>query len=270
MIRSSAQHGDRGPTRAPGVAMPGRALARAVRRLADIVLPPQCLSCGALAMQEGAVCAACWSGVELISAPLCPRTGLPFAYDPGPGILSAEALIDPPVYDRARAVARFGEVTRTLIHALKYRDRLETAPMMGRWMARAGAELTSDCDVVMPVPLHRLRRWRRRYNQSALLAREIAACAGRPVDLHSLTRARATAPQVGLERRARRRNVAGAFAVASDRRHLIEGRRVLLVDDVITTGATVDAGARALLAAGAAGVDVLVFARVVDTDAMSV
>lgn len=237
-----------------------------LRAVADALLPPQCLACGARTIDHGALCAACWSGIEFISAPLCPRTGLPFAYDPGEGAFSAAALVTPPAYERARAVARFGEVTRALVHALKYRDRLDVAPMMGRWMARAGAELLAECDMVVPVPLHPTRRWWRRYNQAALLARELAAASGKTVDFATLARTRATPAQVGRNRDERRRNVARAFAVPEATHLRIAGRRVLLVDDVITTGATVEACARTCLAAGAAAVDVLVFARVVEAE----
>jgi ComF family protein len=160
-------------------------------------------------------------------------------------------------------VAAFDDVARALVHGLKYRDHLELAAWMGRWMARAGSELLPSAEVIVPVPLHARRLWWRRYNQSALLARAIATAADRPVAALALKRVRATAQQVGLSSGERDRNVRGAFRVAEAGRAAIAGRRVLLVDDVFTTGATVRAAARALLRGGASAVDVLVFARVV-------
>jgi ComF family protein len=160
---------------------------------------------------------------------------------------------------------RYDDVARTLVHALKYQDRTDLAPAMGRWMARAGQELLSEADILVPVPLHWRRGWSRRYNQSGALARIISRQSGVKLASEALRRVRATEQQIGLSRSQRASNVQGAFKVAADRSADIAGRRVILVDDVLTTGATVDACARALLRAKAAAVDVLVFARVVDT-----
>jgi ComF family protein len=191
-------------------------------------------------------------------------SGFPFVYDPGPELLSMEAIENPPAYDRARAAVRYDDVARTLVHALKYQNRTDLAPATGRWMARAGAELLQDADMLIPVPLHRRRGFGRRYNQSALLARAIARQSGVALKGELLCRVRATEQQVGLSRTQRASNVQGAFQVSVERRGDVAGRRVVLVDDVLTSGATVDACARALLRAKAASVDVLVFARVVD------
>jgi ComF family protein len=167
---------------------------------------------------------------------------------------------------RARAAVRYNDVAKVLVHALKYQDRTDLAPAMGRWMARAGSELLDGADVLIPVPLlHWRRGWSRRYNQSGVLARVIARQSGIPVAPDALRRTRPTRQQVGLSRNDRARNVQGAFKVAAERTSQIQGRRVILIDDVLTSGATVDACARVLLRAKAAQVDVLVFARVVDT-----
>jgi len=179
-------------------------------------------------------------------------------------MLSMEAIANPPAYARARAAVRYDDVARTLVHALKYQDRTDLAPAMGRWMARAGRELLDEADVLVPVPLHWRRGWSRRYNQSGVLARVIEAETGVRVAADGLRRIRPTEQQIGLSRTERASNVQGAFKVVSDRQSVIEGRRVVLIDDVLTSGATVDACARALLRAKAASVDVLVFARVVD------
>ena len=233
------------------------------RGLVDVALPPQCLACHAPVAEVGTLCPTCWSRLKLIERPYCERLGIPFTYDLGAGALSAEAIADPPPFDRARAVAVYDGIARALVHGLKYRDRLELGRWMGNWMARAGADLIGHADVIVPVPLHRRRLWWRRYNQSALLARVLAERGGKTLANDALVRIRPTAQQVGLSAEERDRNVRGAFRVAAERKADIAHRRVLLVDDVYTTGATVRAATRALIRAGAVGVDVLVFARVV-------
>jgi len=200
--------------------------------------------------------------MRFIERPFCERLGTPFEQDLGAGLLSPQAVADPPVFARARAVARFEEgPARRLVHRLKYSDRAELARPMARWMARAGADLLAEADLLVPVPLHALRLWRRRFNQAAALAREISREAGRPCDVGALKRVKATKSQVGLTRAQRADNVQGAFRVADGA--AVRGRNVLLIDDVLTSGATVNAASRVLLRAGAARVDVLVFARVV-------
>jgi ComF family protein len=235
-----------------------------IPRLAlDIALPTLCVSCREPVDGEG-VCAACWAKLSFIAPPFCPRLGIPFVYDPGPELLSMEAIANPPAYQRARAAVRYDDVARTLVHSLKYQDRTDLAPAMGRWMARAGQELLADADVLVPVPLHWRRGWSRRYNQSGALARVISRQSGVKLASEALRRIRPTQQQIGLSRPQRASNVQGAFKVAPDRMADIQGRRIVLIDDVLTSGATTDACARALLRAKAAQVDVLVFARVVD------
>src|SRR5712691_4467848 len=242
------------------VAQFGRA---AVGVVLDTALPPLCASCRAPLGNLGGLCPACWSRVSFIAPPFCERLGIPFAYDPGPGILSMEAIADPPAYGRARAAVRYDDVARDLVHRLKYGDRLDLATTMGRWMARAGRELLEEADALVPVPLHWRRLWGRRFNQAAVLAEVTAATGGLPVLAGALRRMRATPQQVGLSRSERAVNVQGAFAVTPDGKAAIHGKRLVLVDDVLTAGATVDTCARTLLRAGARSVDVLVFARVV-------
>lgn len=227
----------------------------------DLVYPPSCLVCRAACAREAALCPACWRKIAFIERPFCERLGLPFAADLGPGTISPQAAADPPVYDRARAVAAFGEgPARELVHQLKYGDRPDLARPMGRWMARAGSELLAGADVIVPVPLHWRRLLQRRFNQAAALAQEIGRASGLPVETTALARVKATTPQVGLSRAARAGNLQGAFRAPKG---AFAGRRVVLVDDVATSGATLNAAARALRRAGAAGVDALVFARVV-------
>jgi len=234
-----------------------------LRLVLDFVLPPLCPSCREPLSESAGLCAPCWSKLSLIEPPYCARLGIPFVYDQGPGLLSMEAMANPPAYDRARAAVRYDDVARTLVQSLKYSDRLDLAPIMGRWMARAGRALLSDADALVPVPLHWRRQWARRFNQSAALAGVISALGNVPVVHGGLKRVRATPQQVGLSKTERADNVQGAFRVPAERKADIAGRRVVLIDDVLTSGATVDACARALLRAGVAHIDVLVFARVV-------
>ena len=238
--------------------------ARAILHAAlDLALPRLCAACRAPVEGQG-LCPTCWSKLSFISRPYCERLGIPFVYDPGPGILSMEAIAEPPAYHRARAAVRFDEISRTLVHALKYGDRLDLAPMMGRWLGQAGRELLADADALVPVPLHWRRRWARRFNQSAMLAAAVSTASGVPIVAGALKRVKPTAQQVGLTRSERAANVQGAFRVPPDGKAAVAGRRLVLVDDVLTSGATVEGCARALLRAGAANVDVLVFARVAD------
>src|ERR1700727_358755 len=239
------------------------AWSHAARLALDIALPTLCVACREPVHGDG-VCATCWAKLSFIAPPFCPRLGIPFIYDPGPGMLSMEAIANPPAYARARAAVRYDDVARTLVHALKYQDRTDLAPAMGRWMARAGQELLDDADVLVPVPLHWRRGWSRRYNQSGALARIIERESGVKVAAEALRRIRPTEQQIGLSRPQRASNVQGAFKVAPERQHFISDRRVVLIDDGLTSGAKVDACARALLRAKASTVDVLVFARVVD------
>lgn len=242
------------------VALPVRHVARA---LVEVVYPPACIACGRAIGTPHGLCAECWAGLSFIERPYCERLGTPFAVDHGMSLVSPAAIADPPVYARARAVARYEETARTLVHRLKYADRLDTARALGTMLARAGAELANDCDLIVPVPLHRSRLWWRRYNQAMELARPLAEASGKPLDGPLLLRVKRTAPQVGLSRNQRGLNLQGAFRVPPEARARLKGKRVLLVDDVITTGATANAAARILLRAGASAVDVVAFARVV-------
>ncbi len=235
------------------------------RGLVGLIYPPVCIACEGATGTPHALCPACWSGMRFIERPFCERLGTPFAVDLGvPGLLSPAALADPPVFGRARAVARYDDTARRLVHRLKYEDRLDLAGPMGRMMARAGRDLLAEADVVVPVPLWRWRLWQRRFNQAALLARHAARGSGVPVEPGLLARVRRTRPQVGLSRAGRAENLQGALRVPPAAKARLQGRRVLLVDDVTTTGATANAAARALLRGGAAAVDVLTFACVVN------
>lgn len=229
----------------------------------DLLVPPLCHGCGTAIDRGGGLCGICWSLLTLIEPPVCDRLGIPFAFDPGEAVESSAVTVDPPDYDRARAVAAHGGSARQLVHRLKYGDRLEAAPFMARMMGRAGQHLIEQSDLVAPVPLHWRRAFLRRFNQAAELARPIARHSGATFAPEIIQRVRPTRHQVGLTARQRKANVRRAFRVPDRARELVFGRRVLLVDDVLTTGATVNAVARVLRKAGAERVDVLVFARVV-------
>jgi ComF family protein len=228
----------------------------------NALYPPICLACRAATEAHGALCPRCWSAMRFIERPFCERLGTPFERYLGEGLISPQAMADPPVFARARAVARFEDgPARTLAHRLKYSDRAELAQPIARWMARAGADLLAEADLLAPVPLHPLRLWRRRFNQAAMLAKEISRQTGRPCELGALVRVRATRSQVGLSRAQRAENVQRAFRGADGAP--VRARKIVLIDDVLTSGATANAASRALLRAGASRVDVLVFARVV-------
>jgi ComF family protein len=238
-------------------------LAAAGRVALDALLPPRCLSCGVITGAEAALCARCWNRLAFIETPYCVCCGRPFEFALGADALCGVCARSRPLYERARAALRYDEASRPLILAFKHGDRTDCAPALGRWLARAGAELLPDADLILPVPLHWWRLFRRRYNQAALLAAALGRIAGKPVLPDLVRRRRATASQGHLGPAERRRNVAGAFALAPGRRGAVEGRRVLLVDDVLTTGATAEAVAEPLLEAGARAVDLLALARVV-------
>jgi len=253
--------------------MPGKAMARTVqlgkvfaglpKRAVDLILPPVCPACRAASESGAALCARCWAMMRFLAPPLCPVLGTPFAHEMGPGIVSAAVLADPPPFARARSAVVYEDTARRLVHALKYRDRHEVAGFMAKAMMRAGGELLTDCEVIVPVPLHPWRLWLRRFNQAGLLAERIGRQSGIDARPLVLKRIKRTRQQVGLSVREREANVGGAFVVELSERPMIAGRRVLVVDDVFTSGATVRAATRALRRGGAVAVDVLTFAMVV-------
>lgn len=237
-----------------------------LRNVVGLIYPPSCIACQGATSEAQALCATCWGGIGFIERPYCERLGTPFEVDLGAGLVSPAAIADPPVFARARAVCRFDGAARELVHKLKYGDRTELALTLGRMMTQAGRELLGEADLIVPVPLHRTRLWNRRFNQAAALAQVLASRSGVALEPTALTRVKRTRQQVGLTRPQRADNLQGAFKVLPAMKPSIEGRRILLVDDVLTTGATANAAARALLRAGATEVDILTFARVV-TDA---
>ena len=236
-----------------------------LKGMLDVVLPPRCVGCRASVDRQGDLCAACWLELTFIEGAVCDACGFPFEVDPGPEALCGACVRRRPAFSRARSVVRYDEASRNLILAFKHGDRTELAVTFGRWMARAGDAMLTSADLVVPVPLHWRRLLPRRYNQAALLAFATVAAAGRGILVgpRVLKRRRNDPSQSGRSASERRANVAAAFAVVRGQHDRIQGRRVVVVDDVYTTGATAEACARVLLAGGAAAVSVLTLGRVV-------
>ncbi len=235
------------------------------RALLDFLLPPRCAGCGAQVVEPTALCPACWGKMHFIERPFCERLALPFEMDHGDGAVSPAALADPPPWTQARAAVLYDGLGGQLVRALKYADRHDVVPVMAHLTVRAGRDILAQADFIIPIPLHGQRLRQRRFNQSALLAQRIGRMVGVPVMNNGLIRKRATLPQASLSRMARARNVAGAFMVSASVQARIKGRVIVLVDDVLTSGATLASATRALKRGGAARVDVLVFARTGET-----
>jgi len=242
-------------TTAAGVAVTARAVL-------DALLPPQCPITGDTVSAPGVLSAKGWSQIRFIDDPVCAGCGAPFAYNHGEGVQCGACHADKHSFDSARAAILYDDASHKLVVSFKHGDRTEFAPMFGKWLARAGASLINEQSIVIPTPLHPRRLAVRRYNQAALIAGFAANDLGCAYAPQGLTRTRATQPQKLLSEDARKRNVAGAFAVREEMIELVRDAHIIVVDDVLTTGATVSACARALKKAGAARVDALVLARV--------
>lgn len=246
------------------------ALRLGLRQAAGVVLdglmPPRCPSCGVMVQRHQRLCAPCFAGLSFITAPYCQGCGLPFtlAREGGLAQLCPSCIARPLAFRYGRAAFLYDEAAQRLILPFKHGDRTELAQLLGLLMARAGGPVLAEAEILVPVPLHRRRLAERRYNQAALLALDLAKRTGKPCAVDALTRARVTAPLGTLSASARLREVTGAFALNNSAQRRLEGRSILLVDDVMTSGATLSACARALLAGGAAQIDVLVAARVPD------
>lgn len=216
----------------------------------------------------GGLTAESWSRIHFLDGPVCDGCGAPFEYELG--VRCAACVAHPRRFDAARAACLYDEYSRDPILKLKHADRLDLAPLLARWISRAARELIAEADAIAPVPLHPGRLLSRRYNQAAEIARPLCAMSGVPYLPDALVRRRATDTQGGKSGSGRRRNVAGAFEVPPARARRVTGKRILLIDDVMTTGATAEGCARALKAAGAVRVDVAVVARVKEMSGLTI
>jgi ComF family protein len=240
-------------------------LRRIGRAVVDSVLPPRCLSCGEIVEQPDALCSRCWSGIAFFAPPWCVLCGLPFPHPMGEDAVCADCARERPSWDQARAVLRYDKNSRRLVLGFKHGDHTHSAAAFGRWMQRAGADLLARADLLVPVPLHWTRLFQRRYNQAALLAQAVHSAGGPEVAADWLVRRRRTPVQGHLGPAARERNVRGAFAMRP--RRSVAGKHVVIIDDVMTTGATVGECARVLKHEGALSVGVLTLARALRTGA---
>lgn len=232
-------------------------------RLLNLLFPPQCLNCDGRVPTHGTLCLPCWQQVQFISEPMCECCGLPFDYDIGEFALCAVCLNERPLYGRARAAFRYDDHSHKLITRFKYSDQTQLAKIYGVWLAKVGAELIAQTDIIIPVPLHYWRFVHRRFNQSALLAHSLARQTGIKHMPDALQRNRSTSAQTGLSKKQRKDNVKGAFSVNKHYISALKGKNILLIDDVMTTGSTIEQCTKTLLKAGAMQVNVLTLARTV-------
>lgn len=225
--------------------------------------PPQCLACTGETEKEFALCGSCWQETQFISGLVCDACGVPLPGEsPHQAIYCDSCLFAPKSWKKGRAAILYGGVGRALILRLKHGDRLDLAGPLSGWMYKSAAPLIACTDIIVPVPLHWRRLFSRRYNQSALLAQGLAARANKPTCPDVLQRCRNTKIQEGMSGKQREKNMSGAISVHPKRRNLIQGRSILLIDDVMTSGATLSACAEALMQNGANTVNVAVLARV--------
>jgi len=236
------------------------------KAILDFALPPRCPNCLDIVADQHSFCAPCWQSIRFLGEPCCARCGLPFDYDLGPDACCEPCEGRPLPFDRARAAMAYGDVARTVALRLKYGRRTGHARLMARYMARHLAGVDMREAALVPVPLHRWRLWSRGFNQAALIARSLSKEMGGGVLVDTLVRTRRTPPLKQMSASRRRRLVEGAFAIDPRRAEAIRGRPVILIDDVWTTGATASACARVLREGGAARVDLLCWARVLEDD----
>ncbi|MCE3233438.1 MAG: competence protein ComF [Rickettsiaceae bacterium] len=229
----------------------------------DTIFPPQCMACRKFVQEKGGLCHSCWEAIDFISSPQCDKCGVPFELATHTELLCGKCISDAPKYYKARAVFLYDDSSSSIITRFKYGDQIHTSSSFAKWMVRVGQEVLKDADVVVPVPLHKRRLFSRRYNQSALLANSIGVEAGIDACNDMLLRVKNTKPQAGLTLNQRAVNVKGAFALNPKHKAKVIGKNVILVDDVITTGSTINACVNALLKAGAGQVSVLTLAMTV-------
>jgi ComF family protein len=234
-----------------------------LQNVIDVVFPPQCLVCRKIVDAAGNLCHLCWEDINFIGAPQCEKCGLPFELDVPDGLECGNCIATLPKYSKARAVFQYGGKTAKLIRSFKYEDNIHASKHFAKWMMRVGAEFIVEADIIAPVPLHKRRLFKRRYNQSALLASAISRESGIKANNALLLRVKNTPPQAGLSSGQRKKNVSGAFKLNPKYENEVIGKNIILVDDVITTGSTINACTQALLNSGAIRVNVLTLAMTV-------
>lgn len=228
----------------------------------ELLVPSTCLTCDRFVDKQGGCCPNCWGQMRFVTKPLCPVMGSPFSIDMGDSFLSAEAIANSPPFDKLRTVLLYDDLARKLISSIKYSDRADLLRWVANWMHIAGKEIIEEVDAIIPIPLHPSRLRQRRFNQAGELANQLARMNNKDFLSDTLIRKKPTRQQVGLTESQRARNVSGAFVVPEEMKIQLKGRRVLLIDDVYTTGATAKAATRALKRGCASHINVLVFAKV--------
>ena len=239
---------------------------KALNHLIDFVLPPRCIVTGEIVDEQGMLSPVSWGDLNFISDPQCERCGFPFDFDTGEakeGNICAACQKSPPLYNKARSALIYGEASRDIILAYKHADQTQSLPSFVPWLKRAGDTVLKDADYLVPVPLHRWRILRRRFNQSSLMVQYLSRETGIPYLLDVLKRTRATETQGHLQVNERQKNVRNAFSFNPKYLDVIRNKHIVLIDDVYTTGATITECTKVLLKAGAASVDILTLARVV-------
>ncbi len=232
--------------------------------ITDFLFPPRCANCGMFVQQHGGICSTCWQKLTFITNPYCKKCGYPFAYECHEDSICAACMQSPPLYDSHRSALRYDEGIKKLIHMLKYYDQPTALPLMAKWMAQAAADFLLKKNIIlMPVPLHRWRMIKRQYNQAALLAKAIAKYSDGFYLLNGLIRTKNNPPQASLDRKHRLGNMHKILTINTRYTQLIRNRPVLIIDDVMTTGATINACAKALRKAGAAEIYSVTLARTI-------
>ena len=238
----------------------------ALEKIIDFILPPRCIVTGEIVSHQGLLSPKSWRDLNFISDPQCHRCGFPFDFDSGDvkeGNICAVCAKNPPAFDKARAALVYDDMSRDIILSFKHGDQTQSVPSFIPWLNQAGVDVLDRADYLVPVPLHRWRILRRRFNQSALIAQYLSKDTKIPCFLDILQRVRATETQGHLKVNERKKNVKNAFGFNFQYKEMIRNKHIVLIDDVYTTGATVTECTKILLKQGAASVSILTLARVV-------
>lgn len=234
------------------------------RQSLNLLFPPQCGLCREIVTENGSLCSRCWQQLNFIAAPICELCGYPHEFEMGEGAQCAACIANMPAYHAHRSALYYDENSKRLIHDLKYYDRPIMVSRLAQWMRQAAPHWFENPDtLLLPIPLHRFRLWKRKYNQSALLANALAKQTGLEVGYDLLRRTKHRPPQASLSRKKRLKNIQGSLSLSSQAHIRVKSRPVILIDDVMTTGATLNASAKLLKKADAARVFALTIARTV-------